>query len=173
VHGIAIVPLMLVARAIAVELPVDVDEISVRHFALPVQIHTDGDGPLSKLRFFVSQDGGKTWKHVKDYSPEAKQLSFSAPDDGLYCFSIQTISLDGVQKPRHVDNLVAIKQVFVNTQGWSIRRKKSYGELQLETDELRKKIDALEKQLKSLRPPASSSGKRPRRLGADYRVSAQ
>src|ERR1700723_2860213 len=82
-----------------IELPKDVHEFRNLYFGLPVNFPPESKAKVKTVRLFVSFDKGKSWAHEKDYSSEEKLVTFTAPDDGLYWFSLQIVFEDGKEVP--------------------------------------------------------------------------
>ena len=149
-HGFALITFGLFFSIDAFVLSRDVEEIETRQFAMPVHVAADENSRLIKYRLFVSDDRGRSWKHVEDYPPSSEEVIYSAVDDGLYWFAIQLVYFDGKQKPTQSKELMPAMKVFVNTLGRKISKQKSYGQLLQETDELHGQIEKLQKKLKEL-----------------------
>jgi hypothetical protein len=89
--------------------------LQTRDFNIPIHIDEARRARIGKLRLFVSADGGKSWKHHKDYGVDEDTAKFSAPRDGLYCFAVQVVSRDGTKEPQD-DKLVAGMKVYVQSE---------------------------------------------------------
>jgi hypothetical protein len=59
------------------ELERDVIEIETRKFALPFRTPVDQQVRMAKFSMYVSEDRGKTWKHVSDHTPQDTQAVYS------------------------------------------------------------------------------------------------
>jgi hypothetical protein len=149
-HGSALVFLSLALATDPVELQKDVHEIQTRKFAMDLGVPADQRGKINQIRLFVSEDRGKTWKHNRDYKPNAKEAIFTAPDDGLYWFSLQVVYKDGKKEPAELDDLEPARKVYVNTERRTLKVRKSYGELLRENEELREKVEQLQQRIKKL-----------------------
>src|SRR5687768_11685736 len=82
-----------------IELPIGVDVHNHRTVILPVIVGIEGREKLKQIRLFVSDDRGRTWIHEGDYDAATVEVTFHAPDDGLYWFGIQKVLKDGTQVP--------------------------------------------------------------------------
>ncbi len=134
----------------SVELPNDVYEIETRQFAIPIRSKPDELAKMKKVRLFVSEDRGKSWKHKKDYKPTDKRAIFTAPHDGQYWFAVQVVLKDGNREPAERDDLVPAMKVFVNSERRTLKTQKSYEELQREVEQLRKTVEQLQTKIKQL-----------------------
>lgn len=142
-HGFALVLLSAALAADPVQWPKDVYEISERHFAMPLNHHSEGRGREKRIRLFVSTDMGKSWTHLKDVQPSDEKVQFSAPRDGMYWFALQ-IEL----KDRTL--LTSPMKVYVNSEGKALKTRKSYEDLEREVEELKKTVERLQKKIKEL-----------------------
>ncbi|HTU21585.1 MAG TPA: hypothetical protein VMG10_26345 [Gemmataceae bacterium] len=149
-HGYVLGLLGLVVAADPIEMAKDVYEIRTRQLAMPIRVATNYRDKVTKMRLFVSEDQGKTWKHKKDYKPSAKQAVFTAPRDGLYWFALQVVLKDGGIEPADLDDLLPVMKVYVNAERKPFQTKKSYDELQREVEQLRKTVEQLQKRIKQL-----------------------
>ncbi len=142
----------LIGAALAVapiELSADVFEIAAREFTMPLRVDPTRQDKIDRIRLFVSEDLGKTWKQKEDYSPNDTQVEFTASRDGQYWFALQVAFKDGTCEPADLANLIP-RKVYVNTTRRAFKVQKSYEELQCETERLRKKVEELEKKIKEL-----------------------
>ncbi len=149
-HGFTLAFFGLTLAADPLELPKDVQEIQTRRFAMPIGIDPDRRDEIEKIRFFVSEDQGKTWKHKRDYKPTDKHMIFTAPSDGLYWFAAQVMFKDGGSEPAELNDLVTARKVYVNTERRVLKAQKSYAELQREVEQLRKTVERLQTRIKQL-----------------------
>ena len=121
-----------------------------RTFALPIAISPDIRDTIEKIRVFVSENQGKTWKHQKDCTPSDKQLIVTASHDGLYWFAVQTVLKDGTCDPAKRADLVPAMKVYVNSEGRALKPQKSYEELDHEVEQLRMTVEQLQKKIEQL-----------------------
>ena len=154
-HGCLLALCSLTFSPEPIELDRDVTEIHTQDFAMPLHIDPAREDNIERIRVFVSQDRGKTWKHQKDYKPANARVVFSAPQDGFYWFSLQIVFKDGKMEPPDRDDLVAMQKVFVNSERKALKPRKSYEELQQEAEDLRKEVEQLKRRIAEL----ESSGK--------------
>lgn len=139
------------------ELADDVYEIETRDFKMPLQLDPGRKNTINAISLFVSDDRGKSWKHVKDYLPRDDAVDYSARKDGLLWFTLQVAFKDGSKEPATRNALTAAMKVYVNSERKVLERKvlkpkKSYEELDQEAAELRKAVAALKKKLRDLEP---------------------
>jgi hypothetical protein len=66
---------------------------------IPITIDPAKRDTLSGIILFCSMDEGKTWDQKGLAKPEEKGFPFTAPHDGLYWFTIQTIDKNNVKSP--------------------------------------------------------------------------
>jgi hypothetical protein len=133
-----------------IELASDVHEIQTRQFAMPLKLDPESEHSIKRMRLFVSQDQGKTWKHQNDYDRNDTQAIFKAEVDGEYWFALQVESNDGTNDPARVDALTPRIKVYVNTEGKRLNSQKSSEGLQREVEGLRNRVEQLEKKLNEL-----------------------
>jgi hypothetical protein len=148
-HGFALAFLSLSLAADPLELPRDVVVMETRQFTMPIYVDPARHGKMERIRFFISEDQGKTWKHSKDYKPDDQEVSFMAPRDGQYWFALLVEFKDGKSEPAEVDELIPAMKVYVNTEGKAVKRK-TYEEVQREVEQLRKTVEQLQKRIKDL-----------------------
>ena len=149
-HGFALAFLGLTLAADPIELPKDTYEIPTRQFAMPLRVDPDRADQIEKIRLFVSEDRGKTWRHKKDYKLSDKKVIVTACRDGLYWFAIQEILKDGNSEPAERDDLVPAMKVYVNSKRRALKTQKSYEELEREVEQLRMTVEQLQKKIKQL-----------------------
>lgn len=149
-HGFALAFLGVSLAGDPIELPKDVYEIPSRRFAMPLRIGPDNREKIEKIRLFVSEDQGKTWKKKKNYKPSATRVVFTAPRDGQYWFAIQVVRKDGGMRPSDQDNLVPLMKVYINSERRVLKPQKSYEELQREVEQLRRTVEELQTKIKQL-----------------------
>jgi hypothetical protein len=149
-HGLALVCASILCAAEPVELPKDVWEMDSREFAMPIRIIPDKAEKINCLRLYMSEDSGKTWKHVKDGKPTDDRFTYKASKDGLYWFALQVEYLDGKCEPAELNQLVPAQKVYVNTERKALKPQKSYEDLVSEVEELRKTVDQLKKRVADL-----------------------
>jgi hypothetical protein len=145
--GTVLAALSFVLSANRPRLTGDVFEINSRGVRLPVKQSEAARGRIKQIRFFVSKDQGKSWRHEGDAEPTDTFVEFHAPEDGLYWFSLQVVYKDGTREPADLKNLSVDKKVFLNTSGKPAPVQKSHSELVRENEELRKKLKELENKL--------------------------
>jgi hypothetical protein len=149
-HGFVLAFLGLALAADPLELPKDVYEIPTRMFAMPLRVNPDRRDKIEKIRLFVSEDRGKTWKQKKDYKPSDKKVIFTAPHDGFYWFAVQKVLKVGDKVPAELDDLIPAMKVYVNSKQRTRKTQKSYEELEREVEQLRTTVERLQKKIKQL-----------------------
>jgi hypothetical protein len=149
-HGFALVFLGTVLAAGPVDLPKDVFEIQTREFAFPVLCDPKQQDKIARIRLFVSEDRGKTWKHHKDCKPTDAEVPFTAPQDGFFWFALQIEFKDGKSDPAELTDLTPCQKIYVNSELKTLKVHKSYEELFREVEELRKTVEQLQKKIKEL-----------------------
>ncbi|WP_437187050.1 Ig-like domain repeat protein [Planctomicrobium sp. SH668] len=72
-----------------------------RRFRIPFQFDSAELNRLGtrEVQLFVSRDGGNQWKMSDSVSPETSKFTFEANDDGVYLFSVKTVSASGLLYP--------------------------------------------------------------------------
>jgi hypothetical protein len=134
----------------AIEIGTDVFEMQTRRFAMPIMIDAARLKEIKSVRAFVSEDQGKTWRHLSDHEPTEKAVKYMADKDGLYWFAVQVVDNDGKRFPEKTDDLQPVMKVFVNQERRVLKPAKSYQELQREVDELRNVVAELKKKIAEL-----------------------
>ena len=107
----------------APQLTEDVVEIHERHFAMPLHIVPGRKDKIKHIGLYVSQDSGRTWKHLKDYEPSDKQVTFEAPRDGVYWFALRVVFKDGDSEPAKTAALTVGQKVYVNSERKALTRR--------------------------------------------------
>lgn len=125
-------------------------EINCSRFAIPIRINSIRRNDIEKIRLFVSEDEGKTWKLEKDFKPDDESAFFTAPHDGRYWFAVQEVLKNGDSRPAKLDGLAPALRVYVNSEGNTSTSHKSCEESEGEVEQLRKKVEHLEKKIKEL-----------------------
>jgi tetratricopeptide (TPR) repeat protein len=123
-------------------------EIKSSRFAIPIGINGVRREDIEKIRLFVSEDEGKTWKPEKDYKPGDERALFTAPHDGRYWFAAQIVLKNGDSIPAKLEG-PALK-VYVNSEGNTSNTQKPCEESEGDVEQLRKKVEHLEKKIKEL-----------------------
>ena len=149
-HGFALAFLGLALGAEPVELPKDVYEIGERRFVMPVKFDPDRLGEIKRVRVYVSEDRGATWKHVKDVKSGDKGVELTAPRDGHYWFALQVVLKDGTSDPADLDNLAPTMKVYVNAERRALKVWKSDEDRRREVEDLRKTVELLQKRVREL-----------------------
>jgi tetratricopeptide (TPR) repeat protein len=125
-------------------------EITTSSFTMPLRITYKQPEKIVSLRLLLSEDKGKTWKHVKDYKPSDERVFFTAPRDGSYWFSIQATIKDGDSERASSEIPSHTMKVYVNTKGTPHKAEKTNEEPQAEVERLRMTVQNLEKKIKEL-----------------------
>jgi len=96
-------------------LSADEFEIQTRQFGIPIAHMDKHSGAVHRVRVYVSQDIGKTWRHYTNYEAADDQIVFAARRDGRYWFALQVELKNGKRIPTAKSMLVPDMKVFVNT----------------------------------------------------------
>jgi hypothetical protein len=132
------------------ELPQDVVEIQTRQFAMPLNVASNRQQPIQRVRLFISRNQGKTWTHHKDFRPTDNQVTFQAERDGLFWFALQVEFKDGKSEPTRLADLAPAMKVFVNQERKALKPPKSSEELRREVEDLQSTVEQLQKRIKEL-----------------------
>src|SRR4051794_6840409 len=94
-------PACLLALAL---LPAEGDTtlLESRSFLFPVAVDPDEKASISHIALFVSRDRGNTGKEPSRIAPDKDSVTYHAPGDGLYWFTLQVVSKDGSRNPTDV-----------------------------------------------------------------------
>jgi hypothetical protein len=130
------------------------------HWILPVAVDPAQAATLDHLVLFLSTDRGKTWKAVAKGPPTQRHFSFDAPRDGLYWFSVQTVSKDGSAVPMNVSNMPPMLRVRVTSKQQATSKREPLPahdkaapednpvkQLRQEVQQLRSQVQRLERRL--------------------------
>jgi hypothetical protein len=77
----------------------DVWRTDSREFLIPFRVDPGRGDEINEVRLYVSRDRGKTWVKAGTQSPSSDGFPFTAPEDGLYWFSVQMVTSDGRPHP--------------------------------------------------------------------------
>lgn len=122
--------------------------ISYRHFVFSVGVDPRDAGAVDRVRVFVSDDRGESWRHDRDYAPGGGEVNFKAPRDGEYWFAVQIRWNDGRAEPMNLDDLAPNQKVVVDTAA-NLTRPLAEGATRRPTD-LLKEIDRLQRRVAEL-----------------------
>ena len=150
--GLAICFISIWAVAVPPKLPRDVHEYPSRNFHVPLTLDEGTRAKVERMRLFISEDQGKSWKHYQDCKPTAVKAAYNLPDDGLYWLSTQLVFKDGKCEPSDLADLIPDQKLFINTTGRPVGVPKSYADLRRENQELRKRVEELQKKLEDNEP---------------------
>src|SRR5262249_37243060 len=76
-----------------------------------------GERRLREVQLYYSVDQGRTWRLYTSAQPDQGFFQqFTAPADGLYCFSVRTVDLQGRAYPPTDAELRPSLKVLVDTQ---------------------------------------------------------
>ena len=96
------------------ELPKDVIQNRTRDLQIPFAVAEEQD-KIKKLRLFVSEDRGKTWKRVMDREGNSGLFKFTAERDfQQYWFAVQCHYKDGKIEPPETKQLRPSLKVYIN-----------------------------------------------------------
>ena len=132
----------------------DVVRAYAREFQFPVRFDRDRQQEIDELHLYVSTDRGKTWTKAVEAARDQKFISYTAPSDGLYWFTLQVICKDTSKQPEDVSKSTAIVKVRVDTSPVVrishkpiTEGKESASPLEQEVKALQAKVKELEKRL--------------------------
>jgi hypothetical protein len=83
--------------------------------AIPIEIVPARRNDLREILLFCSHDEGKTWDQVGRATPEQTSFPYTAPGDGKYWFTIQTVDRNGVKEPGNVYSVPPGQRIVVDT----------------------------------------------------------
>jgi len=83
--------------------------------AIPIEIVPARRNDLREILLFCSRDEGKTWTQEGRATPEQTSFPFTAPADGKYWFTIQTVDRNGARDPVDVYAAPVGQRVVVDT----------------------------------------------------------
>jgi hypothetical protein len=154
----------------AVEVEKDVVEMNVRNILIPLRFNPAKTEKLERVRLFISEDRGKTWKPESayrskmggnvstgfgprslqqeaddGYRPQDTEIKFTAPHDGLYWFALQTETKDGTKDPANVADLQPALKSYINSERKVLKPQPSPDDLRREVEELRKAVEELKR----------------------------
>jgi len=89
--------------------------INRQKMAIPIEIVPARRNDLREILLFCSRDEGKTWQQVGQATPEQTSFPYTAPADGKYWFTIQTVDRNGVRDPVDVYAAPVGQRVVVDT----------------------------------------------------------
>ncbi|HEV3237549.1 MAG TPA: hypothetical protein VGZ25_11210, partial [Gemmataceae bacterium] len=90
-----------------------------RSFSIPFSA-TPGARPIKEVRLYASEGPGSVWKIEGNALPSDKMFRFTAPRDGLYWFTVQTIDVDNRAYPARLDQAEVLQKVIVDTRPPSV-----------------------------------------------------
>lgn len=85
-------------------------------FILPVKIDERERSKLREVRLYVKSSASETWTCKESVPPTQSELTFRAPQDGEYWFSVVTVDLAGNQNPSDVSREAPELIVVVDTK---------------------------------------------------------
>jgi hypothetical protein len=83
--------------------------------SIPITINPDQRNSLRELVLYCSKDEGKTWDQAGQATPDKTAFPFTAPRDGKYWFTIQTVDKSGVRSPPDVMAAPVGQRIIVDT----------------------------------------------------------
>ncbi len=93
----------------------DVVPINGRRFDIPITINAEERAQIKRLQLYVSTDQGKTWNPTASAAPEQNKFVYTAPEDGLYWFSVAAVDAAGKQMPPSPFGVPPSLQILVDT----------------------------------------------------------
>ena len=86
-----------------------------RSFRIPFNIEPEVRARIKEVKLCVSEDQGTTWRPISHTTPDAKVLTYRAPQDGEYWFAVQTLDDEGRLFPPKTAAIVPKMKVYVDT----------------------------------------------------------
>src|SRR4051794_22302883 len=84
-----------------------------RQFRIP--FHPENPQRIRQLQLFVSTDQGRKWEAFAVAPPDQKYFYFVSQADGLYCFAVQTVDVEGRAYPVSMEAAQPSLKVIVDT----------------------------------------------------------
>jgi hypothetical protein len=111
--ALTLIPQVVLAQADAPQY------IRNRSFTIPFSA-TPGARPIKEMRLYASEGPGTLWKIEGNALPNDKLFRFTAPRDGMYWFTVQTIDVDNRAFPPRLDQAEVMQKVIVDTRPPSV-----------------------------------------------------
>lgn len=169
-QGIAFVLLGLTFPSVLSKLELDVHQIAVKSFALPIRLNVDPD-EVKVVRVFVSRNKGGEWKHHKDFDSSVTQFSFIAPKDGSYWFAVQVEGKDGQKEPESIEDLSPSRKILVNSERRSLKPNVSTDDVHKELEKLRRTVERQKKIIAELESAAQKKDATAARISLKLEVN--
>ncbi|MCI0463135.1 MAG: hypothetical protein L0Z62_39820 [Gemmataceae bacterium] len=124
--------------------------IRYKKFMIPVEASTSARNQVKLIRLFVSRDQGKTWAIAGQILPDQDHFPYSAPEDGLYWFGVQTVDTNGTKHPQNTAMLKVDLVVRVDSQSQKDAEEDPRQALREAINQLRAQLQRLEQRLAEL-----------------------
>lgn len=72
------------------------------NFLIPLNFDESKRASVREVLLYVSTDQGRTWLKVAEAKPDAKEFTYTARNEGLYFFAVQSVDKSGVADPPDV-----------------------------------------------------------------------
>lgn len=89
--------------------------IFFQHREFKIPFNNDPKSNVRQVKLYVSTDNGQNWKLTATAVPEEKHFRFSTPQDGFFCFAVQTVDDQNKMTPPGVEALRPNLKVIVDT----------------------------------------------------------
>jgi hypothetical protein len=107
---------MFLAGLVEAQNPSANETVYTRQTVFRIPFNIDPGARLHQVVLYVSEDQGRNWKYAGQARPEQRAFEFRADRDGLYCFAVQTIDLNGARNPSTMENTPPGLKVCVDRQ---------------------------------------------------------
>jgi hypothetical protein len=124
--------------------------IRYKKFRIPADVSASARNQVKLIRLFVSRDQGKTWAIAGQILPDQDHFLYSAPEDGLYWFGVQTVDTKGAKHPQNTTMLRVDLTVRVDSQSQKDAEEDSRQALREAINQLRAQLQRLEQRLAEL-----------------------
>lgn len=82
---------------------------------IPITLEFDKRNDLREIVLYSSADEGKTWSQAGLAKPDQGEFQFTAPGDGQYWFTIQTVDKNGIKSPADPYKAPVGQKIVVDT----------------------------------------------------------
>src|SRR5262245_47613733 len=137
---------------------------SGRSYRIPFRVDPAEQARLLKVRLFVSEDRGAHWRLVEEVVPDKMSFTFRASQAGSYWLAVQSVAKNGAEAPENIGALkptMVVRMALTPTlvtypeRDGSLPKaalgdsapREEYEALRHEVEELKKRLDALERKL--------------------------
>lgn len=84
-------------------------------FTVPIELDPGVTSQVSEIRLFVSNDRGRSWKHLRTVKPTLKAFEFQSQGDGEFWFAVASVDLKGRVQPE-IHALAPDVKVVIDTK---------------------------------------------------------